>query len=378
MRALYEWTPGSSSVRTVLRTEDRIADCQVRERTAFCLQEGATQPRRLVAVDLDRGVIRIVADPNPAFRSKAFPKIETILLADREGNPAYARIVYPYDYRPHGRYPLVITQYRSSGFLNGGLGDEYPIFPLAAEGYFVMDFDRPERTRLGRTADWEEMGRAYSMSGRALVLSALENGIDHLIGAGLIDETRIAITGLSGGAESVHYALQHSDRFAVGIASEAAHDITSFALVPRGATRDRLMRTFDMDGVVPSPGNPLLDIAWSQMPDKLTTPLLINVGQHEAFFGFEGIETLIQRQRPVEVRVFPDEFHIKYAPQTYAGIFENNLMWLRFWLKEEENADPAYAPQYARWRKMRAAKGVMGPDHGLVQPDVSKAPSSDR
>lgn len=27
--------------------------------------------------------------------------------------------------------------------------------------------------------------------------------------------------------------------------------------------------------------------------------------------------------------------------------------WLRFWLKGEEDSDPAKAEQYARWRKLR-------------------------
>ncbi len=32
---------------------------------------------------------------------------------------------------------------------------------------------------------------------------------------------------------------------------------------------------------------------------------------------------------------------------------QGNGDWLRFWLKDEEDTDPAKAEQYARWRELR-------------------------
>ncbi len=69
--------------------------------------------------------------------------------------------------------------------------------------------------------------------------------------------------------------------------------------------------------------------------------------------GFEGLEALKQAGRPLEVRVFPDETHIKYHPQSYEGVFENNMMWLKFWLMDSEDPHPEYEDQYKRWRAMR-------------------------
>ncbi|MEJ0038988.1 MAG: Atxe2 family lasso peptide isopeptidase [Gammaproteobacteria bacterium] len=359
---LYEWRPDTSLVRTVLRIEGRIDDCHVNGSTAYCMRETVTQPRQIVAIDLDGKGVRVLADPNPAFARKEYPRVRKVMLQDLDGNPAFAHVVYPNDYQSGKTYPLVITQYRSRGFLRGNVGNEYPVFPLAGTGFFVISLDRPENTRLAQKVAWKDVRRAYSkdLRGRENVLHVVEQVTDSLIAEGLVDKDRVAITGLSAGAESVHYALQRTDRFATAIASSGVHDVTFFAIVPEGAWRDYLMKNFDTDEVIPPESNSLYQLSWSKMPEKLRTPLLINVGDNELMIGFEGIQALIHAHRPVETRIFPDEMHVKYHPRTYAGIFENNMMWLKFWLKGEEDPRPEFAGQYARWRKMKEQQGRPG------------------
>jgi hypothetical protein len=51
------------------------------------------------------------------------------------------------------------------------------------------------------------------------------------------------------------------------------------------------------------------------------------------------------------MRIFPDEEHIKYHPATYRGIYENNLQWLRYWLKGQIDPSAGLARQYERWKK---------------------------
>src|SRR3546814_15978540 len=48
-----------------------------------------------------------------------------------ENVPFYGDLVYPVGYEPGRRYPMVIVQYRTKGFLRGGIGDEVPIQTLA-------------------------------------------------------------------------------------------------------------------------------------------------------------------------------------------------------------------------------------------------------
>ena len=59
---------------------------------------------------------------------------------------------------------------------------------------------------------------------------------------------------------------------------------------------------------------------------------------------------------PVEMYAYPNETHIKWEPRHKLAVYQRNLDWFRFWLKNEEGSDPARAPEYARWRAMRDAK----------------------
>jgi dipeptidyl aminopeptidase/acylaminoacyl peptidase len=358
--ALYEWTPATGAVRRVLLTDDLIEDCHVVDQVAYCLRETLTRPRHVVALSLNDGAVHELADPNPAFGSKVFPRIEKRRVTDFDGDPGYAYIVYPNGYQPGRRYPLVITQYRQRGFLRGQVGDEYPILPLAAAGFVVASLDRPEQYDRYHTMSFADLD-AFSVSDhlrdRRRMLALIDGLVDELVRDGLVDDSRVALTGLSAGAETTHYALQHSTRFAAAIASSGVHDLTFFAEVPEGPQRTRLMAMFGATRLLPSPGDPISELAWSSQPERLTTPLLINMGEIEGLYGFEGLEALRHAGRPLEVRVFPDESHIKYHPQSIAGVYDNNIAWLEFWLQGREDPRPAYAAQYARWRRMRDQLG---------------------
>ncbi len=355
--ALVEWPLGAAPPRVAHRGYDLLEDCQAHGRWIYCVESSATRPMRIVAIDLDGGGLRVLADPNPTLRTKSFPRIRHVILKDPEGNFGFARLVYPNDYRAGRAYPLVVVQYRSQGFLRGGTpGDEYPILPLAAEGFFVLSVDMPDDLRAWRNLDQMAVTRARRADQWALksLVGAIEAAIDPLIAEGLVDPRRVAITGLSWGAQSVHYALQRSDRFAAAIASQAAADITYYAQFPDGAEKRARMAGTGDRSVLAGPGSPILQSAWSPRPERLRTPLLLNLGQDEALFGFEGLAVLREADRPLEVRVFPGEGHTKYHPRNLAGVYENNLMWLTFWLQGREDPRPEFAEQYGRWRAMRS------------------------
>jgi dipeptidyl aminopeptidase/acylaminoacyl peptidase len=352
---LYEWDLPSNQVHAVYRGAASLSDCHVHGGVAFCVRQDATTPGRIVRIDLDTGASKILADANPAFSRRRPPQVSEIVLKDPDGNFGFARLVYPNDYQPGRRYPLVITQYRSRGFLRGGTGDEYPILPLAAEGFMVLDVNEPN--------DWDRMKtmasgpyqtwRLLNLRERKNIFAATNAAIDGLIARGLVDPGRIAITGLSAGAENVHFALQHSTRFAAAIASSGNHDVSWIAELPAGQ-RAWAESVYSNEGVVAAPGSITAQLAWSPAPDSLKTPLLINVGQYETMFGFEGIAALQDAGRPIEVRIFPDQgMHMKVDPQSRAGVYENNVMWLKFWLEGVEDPRPAFRAQYARWERMR-------------------------
>jgi hypothetical protein len=44
-------------------------------------------------------------------------------------------------------------------------------------------------------------------------------------------------------------------------------------------------------------------------------------------------------------------------PKHRLEIYERNVDWFLFWLKDEEDPDPAKSDQFARWRKLKEDAG---------------------
>ncbi len=359
---LYEWEPRTGQVRPIYRkVGGELADCRNLGDIMVCKAETATTPPRIVAIDLNTTHVRVLADPNPMFDTKNYPKIREIILSDGKGGIGYAQVVYPNGYQKGKRYPLVVTQYISRGFIRGQVGNEYPILPLAARGFVVMSVNWGQFARIHQTHGYDYWNEYNSKFGRELAWHEIEGGIDQLVAEGLVDSNKMAITGLSAGAEITHYVLQRSTRFAAAITSSGNEDITFFAQASEDGDRQRIMKAYQSSTVIPPAGNVIYDLAWSNKPEKLVTPLLINAGEYEALVGFEGIAAIQSVDGPLEMRIFPDEQHIKYHPRSILGVYNNNLEWLSFWLQDIEDSDLSLKPQYERWRAMKAkiaARGV--------------------
>src|SRR3546814_4960328 len=61
---------------------------------------------------------------NPEFSNLSLGRVERLNWLNAENVPFYGDLVYPVGYEPGRRYPMVIVQYRTKGFLRGGIGDE--------------------------------------------------------------------------------------------------------------------------------------------------------------------------------------------------------------------------------------------------------------
>lgn len=354
VRAYYAWAPETGDVRTILRTDDRLSSCQHAQDRMICLHDGPTVPKRIVSVDLKDGGIEVIVDPNSQFRGFRFGEVEKLAWKDGFGNDTFGHLVYPLDYVAGQRYPLVVVQYQSDGFLRGGTGDEYPIHVLASNGFAVLSFDRPAdwigstRPRDVREHEQSEWKDLYE---KRRALTALETVIERLDDRGLIDVDRIGITGLSDGAETLYFSLIHSNRFAAASASGGSYSTILYYLMPEG-----LRDYFNQNGLGRL-GGPN-DVHWADIDvslndHKIRAPLLVQVADHELLMAVQGYVALKEAGKPIEMYVFPDEYHVKWQPKHRHNIYRRNVQWFNFWLRGVEDPDPVDPEQYARWRKLR-------------------------
>ena len=68
---------------------------------------------------------------------------------------------------------------------------------------------------------------------------------------------------------------------------------------------------------------------------------------------WEWFAALKRLGRPVELVMMQDAPHLLVKPWHRMVSQQGNADWFAFWLKGEEDSDPAKAQQYARWRELR-------------------------
>jgi len=354
--ALYRWRPGQNRPRRLLRTVGLIDDCTPAGTRLVCLAEAATKPAQITSVDPATGRQAVLFDPNPDFAQIRFGRVERLEWKNAFGLEVRGDLALPPGYRSGERLPLIVTTYTSHGFLQGATGDEFPIHAFAARGFAVLSFNRPApvSTIAGQAKDYDATRKAdlQGWTERRSVNSAVLAGVQRTIDLGIADPQRIGITGLSDGATIVAFALINSNRFAAAAMSSCCLEPWSigatvgpaFARLMHGdgwplATADD--RTFWSQGSV------------IQNAARIDTPLLLQEADREYLMALDSVAALKEHGKPVDMYVFPDEYHNKWQPAHRLAVYERHIDWFAFWLQGKIDADPSKVEQYARWRQLR-------------------------
>ena len=316
-------------------------------RLLACSRENSTTPPEVAVADLSTGKVRTLVDVNPELQNLQLSPAQRIDFFNKSGDHFWGHLVLPPNHEPGRRYPLIITTYADSdGFLRGGVGDEYPIQVFAANGFAVLDFNRGKfRQKVG---DFE--------SAVLMLQSPIEGmavAVEKLADMGLVDRARVGITGLSEGAALVDYGISHTNLFDAAIESGAgAWDPYVYFLIS-----DQMRAYyFSLWGLRSPEGESAAK--WQRVSSALNvqrilSPLLINAADSEYIADMQLITTLRQSKKPVEMFIYSGELHDKNQPKHRYEIYERNVDWFNFWLKDKEDRDPAKAEQYKRWRELR-------------------------
>jgi hypothetical protein len=88
--------------------------------------------------------------------------------------------------------------------------------------------------------------------------------------------------------------------------------------------------------------------------EKVKTPLMAQAVQpYSLLVEWEWFAALSRLGKPVELLYMPEATHIIQKPWDRITSQQGSVDWFCFWLKGEEDPDPAKKEQYARWRAMR-------------------------
>lgn len=379
--ALYRWDIATESrPRLRFTTEDALMNCTPWRDSMLCARETARQPRTLARIDLRDGRATTLFDPNPEFAALRLGSVERLSWINAQGMRTYGDLVLPPDHRPGQRHPLIVVQYTSKGMLRGGSGDEYPIYLLARHGFAVLSFQRPgvlPETYAAADINAIQRINIASWAERRAIFSALDKGIDAAVASGAVDQTRIGITGMSDGATTTQFALNNSSRFKAAALSSCCDEPSGlFTVGP--AYRDAVLawgypRQATDNAAFWKP------LSLAANAPTMRTPLLIQVPDAEYRWSLETVSALEQHGSPVDMFVFPKEYHVKSQPAHRAAIYARAVRWFEFWLLGGVSEPNGHAVEIARWQAMRSKfKSVVNPKNGNGRQRLRSGPSGSR
>jgi len=207
---------------------------------------------------------------------------------------------------------------------------------------------------------FDDLVTAQEASNRVL---GFESAIDHLASDGVVDPKRVGIIGFSRTCYHVESALiKDPERFAAAtIADGVDASYMQYLLFAESTMARESERIY---GNVPF-GEGLRE--WTARSPgfhlhQIQTPLRIEAIGAISLLGEREIYASLWKQgKPVDLIYFPNGQHILQKPLERMASQQGNVDWFRFWLKDEEDPDPAKAKQYARWRVFRRAKELNEP-----------------
>ncbi len=187
---------------------DRWSDAATPTQTAVLAADGK------ILQTLDPGTA--LPFPGPPAPVK-FQKIKA-----RDGAELEARLVFPADFDPKRKYPVVQHVYGGphapqvvNAFSSGGVWDQF----LASQGYVSFVLDPRTSSNRGPASAFPAYKRLGTQE-----LADLEDGVAWLGRQGWADTTRVALEGWSYGGFMVTFALTHSDKWKAGVAGAPVTD----------------------------------------------------------------------------------------------------------------------------------------------------------
>jgi hypothetical protein len=346
-------------------------------------RQSLNSPPRVFAVDSSSGDSRLILDLNPGLLEHfKLGRVERVSGTLSTGQPWLGQLIYPADYVPGKKCPLVIQttygkpwgveEFSLDGSWGGsgmGLGPsayaDYPGQLLATRNIAVLHLEVLHLSPGTKEAPGMQL--------------ALETVAQQLSASGLVDENKIGLDGFSRNGYWVEYTLAHTEYpFAAAIASDNYDPSYLQSALSNWRAADAQVTGAPAFG---AGLNDWLTRAPGFNAEHMHTPLLMigkSSGTPYIIAHWEIYSRLRHLNKPVDMYLMPyadrHPSHTPQNPRQIVAVQEGALDWFSFWLTGREDPNPAKREQYDRWHRFRLAQSTNTPGViPILGPTVTRA-----
>ncbi len=297
--------------------------------TLLFTHNNLNKPADIYTVQTDGKNLRQLTDVNKDLLARLnFGKVENITFKGANNADVQMFAVYPPDFDPAKKYPLVVMIH---GGPHGTFGDNWHYrwnaHLFAAPGYVVITPNFHGSTSFG-----QEFAMSIHGDHAPKPFEDIMKATDHMLAKGFIDEKRMAAAGGSYGGYMVSWIAGHTDRFSALVNHAGVYDLhLQFASDYAGNREYQYGGTPWKDFDVLHRNNP------SQFAHNFKSPMLIMHGEldYRVPVAHAFLVYGIYKGMGLDARLvyFPDENHWILKPQNSIYWYKELHDWFERYLK---------------------------------------------
>jgi dipeptidyl aminopeptidase/acylaminoacyl peptidase len=287
-------------------------------------------PGDLYAYDLAAGTLTRLHGPNDELFTQSQPcDVEMFWYPSFDGRQIQGWLVKPPGFDPAKKYPLIL-QIHGGPHAAYGFGMYHEFHVLAEAGYLVL-YTNPR----GSTSYGQEFANIIQFKYPGDDYHDLMAGVDHVIARGCVDESRMGVTGGSGGGLLTNWIITKTHRFKTAITQRC---VSEWATMWYSCDFAMMRPTWFRAAPFEDPQD-FAQRSPATFIDRIQTPLMVlhseedwrtPIGQGEIMF--RGLK---QRGIPTVMVRFPGESHELSRSGMLARRVQNQQhirRWFDHWL----------------------------------------------
>jgi dipeptidyl aminopeptidase/acylaminoacyl peptidase len=251
-------------------------------------------------------------------------RVEEIWYTSVDGLRIQGWLVYPPDFRPGVKHPLMLSIHGGPHGMYG-VGFNFGWQEHAANGYLVL-YTNPR----GSSGYSSEFGNAIKNAYPSKDYDDLMAGVDDVIARGFVDERNMFVYGCSGGGVLTAWVVGHTDRFAAASSNCPVTNWMSFVGTTDSPNWYRnFAKPFWEDPSEYLARSPLMYVGNVKTPTMLMTgvqDLRTPIPQTEEYY-----QALKMRKVPTAMVRFNEEFH---GTTSKPSNFLRTQLYLRYWFEK--------------------------------------------